>query len=53
MWGRKKALSYFIKANLLLARPTGLEPVTPRFVVWYSIQLNYGRTVPIISAALS
>lgn len=26
-----------------VARPTGLEPVTPRFVVWYSIQLSYGR----------
>lgn len=28
---------------LLLARPRGLEHLTPRFVVWYSIQLSYGR----------
>jgi hypothetical protein len=26
-----------------LARPEGLEPPTPRFVVWCSIQLSYGR----------
>jgi hypothetical protein len=26
-------------------RPTGLEPVTPRFEVWCSIQLSYGRVV--------
>ena len=29
----------------LMARPEGLEPATPRFVVWYSIQLSYGRTM--------
>ncbi len=28
-----------------MARPEGLEPATPRFVVWYSIQLSYGRTI--------
>ena len=26
-----------------LARPQGLEPRTPRFEAWYSIQLSYGR----------
>src|SRR5260370_23051788 len=26
-----------------LARPDGFEPPTPRFVVWCSIQLSYGR----------
>lgn len=25
-----------------MAHPEGFEPPTPRFVVWYSIQLNYG-----------
>jgi hypothetical protein len=29
-----------------LARPKGFEPLTPRFVVWCSIQLSYGRLVP-------
>jgi hypothetical protein len=27
----------------LLARPEGFEPPTPRFVVWCSVQLSYGR----------
>ena len=27
-----------------MARPKGFEPLTPRFVVWCSIQLSYGRT---------
>src|SRR5258708_5059172 len=26
-----------------VARPEGFEPPTPRFVVWCSIQLSYGR----------
>ena len=28
-----------------MARPKGFEPLTPRFVVWCSIQLSYGRAV--------
>ena len=28
-----------------MARPKGFEPLTPRFVVWCSIQLSYGRIV--------
>jgi hypothetical protein len=27
-----------------LARPRGVEPLTPRSVVWCSIQLSYGRS---------
>jgi hypothetical protein len=27
----------------VLARPEGVEPPTPRFEVWCSIQLSYGR----------
>ncbi len=29
----------------ILAHPKGLEPLTPRFVVWCSIQLSYGCAV--------
>jgi hypothetical protein len=29
-----------------MARPEGFEPPAPRFVVWCSIQLSYGRAVP-------
>jgi len=29
--------------NMLLARPKRFELLTPRFVVWCSIQLSYGR----------
>ena len=31
-----------LKCLNLLARPKGFEPLTPRFVVWCSIQLSYG-----------
>ena len=34
---------------LQLARPEGFEPPTPRFVVWYSIQLSYGRIYPVLA----
>jgi len=34
-----KALNHLI----LLARPKRFELLTPRFVVWCSIQLSYGR----------
>ncbi len=29
-----------------MARPKRFELLTPKFVVWCSIQLSYGRTVP-------
>ena len=32
-----------IKSLILLARPERFELPTPRFVVWCSIQLSYGR----------
>ena len=31
-----------------MARPKGFEPLTPRFVVWCSIQLSYGRAEPVV-----
>jgi hypothetical protein len=30
-----------------MVRPVGLEPTTPRFEAWYSIQLNYGRMITV------
>jgi hypothetical protein len=29
-----------------MARPKRFELLTPRFVVWCSIQLSYGRVLP-------
>jgi hypothetical protein len=30
-----------------VARPEGFEPPTPRFVVWCSVQLSYGRSTDV------
>ena len=38
-----KALDGFQSGKCKMARPKGFEPLTPRFVVWCSIQLSYGR----------
>ena len=32
-----------MERDAFMARPEGLEPPTPRFEAWYSIQLSYGR----------
>src|SRR5580700_8363818 len=34
-----------------MARPEGFEPPTPRFVVWCSIQLSYGRAGDVLEGA--
>lgn len=39
---RKVSTSSF-NGQIGMARPKGFEPLTPRFVVWCSIQLSYGR----------
>ena len=33
------------QAVIKVARPRGLEPLTPRSEVWCSIQLSYGRAL--------
>ena len=33
----------FVASGLKMARPKRFELLTPRFVVWCSIQLSYGR----------
>ena len=38
-----KAFQEFANDDSRMARPKGFEPLTPRFVVWCSIQLSYGR----------
>jgi site-specific DNA recombinase len=38
-----KVLGDFFSGEMGMARPKGFEPLTPRFVVWCSIQLSYGR----------
>src|SRR2546423_13006571 len=40
-----KAETATLGAEMRVARPEGFEPPTPRFVVWCSIQLSYGRVV--------
>ena len=35
--------NFYRKCLILLARPKRFELLTPRFVVWCSIQLSYGR----------
>ncbi len=37
-----KPLFDFCEAKMEMAHPKGFEPLTPRFVVWCSIQLSYG-----------
>ena len=32
-----------VRCEESMVRPKGFEPLTPRFVVWCSIQLSYGR----------
>jgi hypothetical protein len=39
----KIAQKFEFEINTLLARPKRFELLTPRFVVWCSIQLSYGR----------
>ena len=41
-----KVLDGFLSGENGMARPKGFEPLTPRFVVWCSIQLSYGRGRP-------
>ena len=45
--GEKIAQKFWIKIKELLARPKRFELLTPRFVVWCSIQLSYGRLIPL------
>ena len=35
-----------------MARPKRFELLTPRFVVWCSIQLSYGRLIPLPETGL-
>jgi hypothetical protein len=44
-----------VKSLIVMARPERFELPTPRFVVWWSIQLSYGRFTfrhwPLVRAA--
>ncbi len=42
---KEKAGDLAIAGFLIMARPEGFEPPTPKFVAWCSIQLSYGRLV--------
>ena len=37
---------WYLRNGGKLARPKRFELLTPRFVVWCSIQLSYGRVLP-------
>ena len=39
----RSSLAPVVGNSKKMARPKGFEPLTPRFVVWCSIQLSYGR----------
>ena len=41
--GRKARMRIVRGCKRKMARPEGFEPPTPKFVVWCSIQLSYGR----------
>src|SRR6185437_12367553 len=43
----------FIRIGCSLARPKRFELLTPRFVVWCSIQLSYGRVFRLASGVES
>ena len=43
LFGDETGIIKSINALVILARPERFELPTPRFVVWCSIQLSYGR----------
>jgi hypothetical protein len=43
LWSKIVVENSVRNINMIVARPKGFEPLTPRFVVWCSIQLSYGR----------
>ena len=42
-----RLVAKFAKSKTKMARPKRFELLTPRFVVWCSIQLSYGRLIPL------